>query len=156
MSGIQQMLLFLGGSQSYLIGLLSGVGNQRAYNIVSDSSNNIYVMGKNSSNGIQIAKYNSSGTIQWQQSTSSSDARGVAIDSSANLYAVGLNGATAGVEIVKYNSSGVVQWQVSFNASATGFGISTDSSANVYIATYVNTGTYNDILLAKYNASGVL
>jgi hypothetical protein len=95
-----------------------------------DSSDNIYVTGYtyaldgNSSSGgydLFVVKYNSSGTKQWtkQLGSSSSDyAKGVAVDSSGNVYAAGytegeLDGNTnAGqkdVFLVKYNSSGVKQ-----------------------------------------------
>ena len=152
------MLLFLGANKNNWIGILGGAGNQRANSVVSDSSNNVVIAGYDVAVGSnsQLVKYNSSGTIQWQQATSLAIGNGVCVDSSSNIYTVGSNAVTSGTEVIKYNSSGAVQWQVSFNTSVAGYGIGIDSSSNVYIATYVNTGTYNDILLAKYNTSGVL
>jgi hypothetical protein len=66
-------------------------------------------------------KYNSSGTKQWtkQLGTSSSDyAKGVAVDSSNNIYVTGYTGGgldgntnsgSNDIFLVKYNSSGTKQ-----------------------------------------------
>ena len=73
------------------------------------------------SSDLFVVKYNSSGTKQWTQQlgTSAADyARGVAVDSSGNVYAAGtthgaLDGNTSAggsdLFVVKYNSSGVKQ-----------------------------------------------
>ena len=73
------------------------------------------------SSDLFVVKYNSSGTKQWtkQLGTSSNDyAKGVATDSSANVYVTGytyggLDGNTSAgsndIFVVKYNSDGVKQ-----------------------------------------------
>ena len=90
-------------------------------------------------------KYNSSGTKQWtkQLGTSKHDrARGVATDSSGNVYVTGdtyggLDGNTnAGYNdlfLVKYNSSGTKQWTKQLGSSSRDYdyGVGTDSSGNV-------------------------
>jgi len=105
--------------------------NDLANGVATDSSGNFYVTGftykyldGNTSAGkadLFVVKYNSSGTKQWtkQLGTSSRDsARGVATDSSGNVYVSGdtyggLDGNTsaggADLFVVKYNSSGTKQ-----------------------------------------------
>ena len=122
-----------------------------------------------------VVKYNSSGTKQWtkQLGTSSDDyARGVATDSSANVYVAGdtqggLDGNTSAgggdLFVVKYNSSGTKQWTKQLGSSSNDYanGIVTDSSGSVYISgtTYGgldgNTSAGNaDLFVVKYNSSG--
>ena len=79
--------------------------NDYANGVATDSSGNVYVTGGtkggldgNTSAGdtdLFVVKYNSSGTKQWtkQLGTSSGDyARGVATDSSGNVYVTGYTG----------------------------------------------------------------
>ena len=104
---------------------------ERGRNVTVDSSNNIYVMG-NTNGGLDgntqvgngdffLVKYNSSGTKQWtqQMGTSSRDyGKGVAVDSSDNIYITGdtsgrldnnNNSGSQDIFLVKYNSDGVKQ-----------------------------------------------
>ena len=159
--------------------------NDLANGVSIDSSGNFYVAGVtyqhldgNTSAGsadLFVAKYNSSGTKQWtkQLGTSGRDhARGVATDSSGNVFVVGdtyggLDGNTnAGYNdlfVVKYNSSGTKQWTKQLGTSSTDLadGVATDSSGNVYVVGYTyggldgntNTGG-SDLFVVKYNSSG--
>ena len=73
------------------------------------------------SSDIFVVKFNSSGTKQWssQQGTSSSDsARGIAIDSSRNVYVAGYtlgaldsnnNAGDRDIFVIKFNSDGIKQ-----------------------------------------------
>ena len=159
--------------------------NDLANGVATDSSGNFYVTGftyqhldGNTSAGnadLFVVKYNSSGTKKWtkQLGTSKHDrARGVATDSSGNVYVTGdtyggLDGNTsAGYNdffVVKYDSSGTKQWTKQLGTSSTDLanGVATDSSGNVYVAggTYGgldgNTNTGNsDLFVVKYNSSG--
>ena len=108
-----------------------------------------------------------------QLGTTSTDiGRGVAIDSSNNIYVTGyteggLDGNThLGIEdifLVKYNSSGTKQWtqQMGTYQWDVGNGVTVDSSNNIYVTGYTtrgldgNTrfGSY-DFFLVKYDSSG--
>ena len=114
--------------------------NDYANGVVTDSSGNVYVTGGtkggldgNTSAGntdLFVVKYNSSGTKQWTKqlgSVSSDSAKGVATDSSGNVYLVGgtkgrLNGISnsgrTDAFMIKYNSSGTKQWTKQLGSSS--------------------------------------
>ncbi len=155
----------------------------RGNGITSDSSGNVYVTGYtqggldgNTNAGwsdLFVVKYNSSGVKKWTQqlgTSSSEEGTGITSDSSGNVYVTGytqgsLDGNTnAGNDdlfVVKYNSSGVKQWTKQLGTSAYdgGFGITSDSSGNVYVAAHsgggldgnTNTGS---IFVVKYDTDG--
>ena len=158
--------------------------------IVLDSANNIYISGTTSGaldnntrvGGIDIflVKYSSSGMKQWTQQfgTSSLDfPRGVAVDTTGNIYVTGdtggsLDGTTNGgtdTFLVKYNTSGVKQWIQQFGSFSgnsvgndSGYGVAVDLAGNTYITgrTYGNldnniSSGFFDIFLTKYSSSGV-
>jgi len=156
------------------------------HGVTVDSSGNIYVTGGtgggldgNTSSGgydIILVKYNSSGTKQWtkQLGTSSWDwGSGVTTDSSGNIYVTGftygdLDGNTSSgnqdIFLVKYNSSGTKQWTKQLGTSSLdrGFGVTTDSSGNIYVTGRTGGGLDGnttsgmfDIFLVKYNSSGI-
>jgi len=97
---------------------------------------------------------------------------GVTTDSSDNIYVTGytdggLDGNTNlgsnDIILVKYNSSGTKQWtkQLGTSSSEEGYGVTTDSSGNIYVTGYTlgdldgntNSGS-RDIILVKYTSSG--
>ena len=151
---------------------LDGGSNEQGRAISVDSSDNIYMTGYGNSSGaggvdIVLAKYDSSGTIQWQRTLggSSSDiGYGVAVDTSGNAYVVGLSEntgtGTSDSIIAKYNTSGTIQWQQSLNSTSAdnAYGVSVDSSGNVYIIGYTgySGAGSNDALIAKYDTSGTI
>jgi len=159
--------------------------NDLANGVATDSSGNFYVAGftyqdldGNTSAGkadLFVVKYDSSGTWQWTKQNGTDrydEARGVATDSSGNVYVTGytdggLDGNTsvgkADLFVVKYNSSGTKQWTKQLGTSSTynAKGVDTDSSGYVY----VTGGTHGeldgntsagtaDLFVVKYNSSG--
>jgi len=146
-----------------------------AEGIATDFSGNVYVTGHtygsfdgNTNAGLSdffVVKYDSSGTQQWTQQLGTFDgtfARGIASDSSGNVYVTG--GTSHGLFVVKYDSSGTQQWTQQPGTSTLDYanGISTDSSGNVYVTGYTDGDLdgsahvgQTDIFVAKYNSSGV-
>ena len=140
--------------------------DQYFYDVVVDSSDNIYAGGYSGIGGYNhylVAKYNNSGTLQWQRSfgggNTTSNGRSITIDSSDNIYVGGVStGGGVGVYdsiLVKYNSSGTYQWQKALGTSGQQmqiYGMASDSSDNVYILG----ANSNNFFFAKYNSSGTL
>jgi len=119
------------------------------FGVVTDSSNNIYVVGRSNNDGF-IAQLNSSGAIQWQktQNPGTSTAgyarnmrwRSVLIDSSGNVNVVGTYNDNVAytfcgcegpitipydngfIATAKYNSSGVFQWGRKFGLTSLAVG----------------------------------
>jgi acyl-CoA thioesterase FadM len=154
--------------------------------IATDSDGNIYVTGYTGGDfssyinagdeDIFVAKYSSSGTQQWTQQlgTSSTDyGFGITTDFSGNVYVTGsttgdfssyINAGDMDIFVAKYNSSGTQQWtqQLGTSSADYGFGITTDSSGNVYVTGSTRGGldgnTFagsEDLFVVKYDSSGV-
>jgi copper(I)-binding protein len=147
-----------------------------------------------------LVKYNSSGIAQWATRIAGAgldSARGLSVDTSGNLYIAGTIGSgsnpltifnnggasfgrliPSGAEdafLVKYDSNGIAQWATKIGGSAAdyGFGLSVDTSGNVYVAgqyasnpltifnnggasfgTLTNSGS-DDLFIVKYDSSGI-
>ena len=173
MSGALQAVFMnqRGFAAPYFIGALGGTDPNTAKSVAVDSNFNVYVFGGEndgvSSNDFQLAKYDTSGVIQWQKTlsggASADKGADLALDSSGNVYVVGASneGPSNNFQIAKYNSSGVVQWQRRLgneSSNDVGFGISLDSSNDVYVT---GVQTYNGggnicPQIAKYNSSGTI
>lgn len=80
------------------------------------------------------------------------------VDSSNNLYVSGYytDTSTYGF-LAKYNSLGVLQWQRSLLRTQTiCYGITADSSGNVYVTGNNTVSSTRYLFVAKYNSSGVI
>lgn len=137
-------------------------GNDRAYGIALDSSNNIYVAASvESDTRGTLFKLNNSGTLQWQRNligvNNTSDGA-LAIDSSDNIYFTCsnyLNGPQFVTEIAKYNSSGTIQYKRRLQASTnspsyrfTGGTITVDNLGNMLIfPSYQDNGNTKGMVL---------
>ena len=116
---------------------------------------------------VQAAAGNAGADSYWISLLGGSGAdfgNAVAIDSSDNIIVCGYTGSDgAGVNdvlIAKYNSSGVFQWDRTLGGSGDDYGnaVAIDSSDNIIVCGRTNSdgAGVNDVLIAKYNSSGVL
>ena len=132
-----------------------------------DSSDNVYVTGQSGvgfgAEEIIIAKYNSSGTLQWQRSLNSASAevgRGIAVDSSGNLY-ISATQASSVIILAKYNSSGSLQWQRSISSAGINIeggsnGVSLDSNLTLYVNASTSQGGSDNQFFCKLPNDGSL
>jgi hypothetical protein len=145
---------------------LGGVNSEIGYSVFGD--NFAYVAGSTTSQGAGsedalIARYSNSGVIDWQRSLGGTggDYAQAITTGETNVYACGKTGTLNGnLFVAKYSTGGALTWQRSLTGSAvdTGNAIVTDTSENSYIVG--NTSSQGaggfDILLVKYNVSGVI
>ena len=127
--------------------------------ICDDSSGNIYGTGHVAISGehhIFTVKYNSSGTLQWARELdagTNASGKGVATDSSDNVYVASTNSANGNGTIHKYNSSGTLQWQKEYlNVKMTGVRVSSEDEV-FYTG---QTSGHQKIFLAKLNTAGTV
>ena len=132
-----------------------------------DGSGNVYVNGYLGTWNIAIVKYNTDGIIQWKRTLSGSDddiSQGIAVDSSGNSYIAAYTKTSGAGEqdflIAKYDTSGNLEWQRTLGGTAQDIArtIAVDNSGNVYVTGHTQYGPAgsNDVLIAKYNSSGVI
>jgi len=150
---------------------IHGSANDEGEDIVVDSSNNIYIVGRTGSAGAGgydqfIAKYNNTGTLQWQRcigygaSPSNEQCNACTIDSSGDILVVGtLTPGATGASIIKVNSSGSLQSAIAYrdavNTSTVPafFDVAVDSNDNIYA---VGKDGGNDALIMKFSSNGTL
>lgn len=147
--------------------------SQVPYDIVTDTSGNIYMTGVNSNgyslNDMVTVKYNSSGQYQWGKTFNlSSDytaetGKSIALyrnGSKTYIYAAGevsYSGLTQFLKIIKYSENGNVIWEREYDPGILGVNdilskVMADASGNCYITGSALTNAY----IAKYDSSGTL
>jgi len=149
-----------------------GTGEDVAYAIGLDSSENIYLTGWTASFGavnfdICLLKYNSTGVLQWNYTwggTGGDFAYGLAIDLSDNIYVAGetssFGASGSDVCLLKYNSTGALQWNYTWGGTGGDYAyeLAIDLSDNIYLTGA--TGSFGaldyDVFLLKYNSTGAL
>jgi len=173
-----------GFTTKYWTSYLGTSSGEEGRGIDSNSDNNTYITGgtygglnSNTNSGEQdvfLVKMDNATVTQWtvQLGSSSNDiGRGVAVDTSDNIYVTGsteggLNGYTnlgeEDIFLLKYNSSGAIQWtrQLGTSESDIGHAVAVYNSY-IYVVGETEGGLDNntnsgakDIFLVQYNASG--
>lgn len=139
-------------------------GNDGAFAVAVDSSNNIYLTGsKDAPNDIIfLVKYDELGNQIWNRTwnvVSDVQSRGITVDSQDDIYIVGHGGSGSdNMVLIKYNNSGAVVWERTWGGANNdqGYDIRVDSQDNVYVAGLTwsfAVGPY-DMFLVKYNSLG--
>ena len=143
--------------------------------MATDNSGNIYATGyvKNSGTGydMMLVKYSATGDSIWAQqynygiANETDKAIGIAISNDNKIYITGRSDQDAGIisnddiVTIKYSSAGIVEWTNRFNGIGNGIdnvkSIKVSSAGNIYVVGKTFSGSDLDIVLIKYNASGV-
>jgi uncharacterized delta-60 repeat protein len=119
-----------------------------------------------------VVKYDSTGKTLWARRysgpTGLDEPYGVAVDAQGNILVTGKSLGTRGVGLpdiltVKYDTNGNFKWARRYYATASGVheegrAVATDAAGNVFVAGIASSksNTYQDAVLIKYNAAGVL
>ncbi len=152
----------------------SGVNTDEGLAIAGDGGGNIVIGGtireSGQSNNYFIAKLNTSGDTLWTQqynfNNGSDRLVSLVVDNSGNIIATGrsdqdANPLTTNFDVVtlKFNSNGTLIHTMVYNSAASDldepYSLAVSSTGNIYITAWTTTGTNDDIVLVKYNTSGV-
>jgi uncharacterized delta-60 repeat protein len=150
-----------------------GNGDDEAYAVAVDGSNNVVVTGAsiNSDSGYDYAtiKYSSAGVPLWTNryngpGNGDDEASGVAVDGSNNVIVTGYSTGSGGnydYTTIKYSSAGVPLWTNRYNGPGDFHDIATavavDGSNNVLVTGYSwgGGGIWYDYATIKYSSDGV-
>jgi len=128
-----------------------------AYDVKSDSQNNIIIVGQTNSD-YSIIKYNPSGNIIWNTTFNSGgadEAYGVTVDTEDNIIVTG--GASGDYNTVKYDSNGNYLWNVSYDGGDLdkAWDVTTDSNNNIIVTGESYITSYDTIIYTiKYDSNG--
>jgi uncharacterized delta-60 repeat protein len=147
-----------------------GIDFDRCYEVSTDDSGNLYLVGVTSSFGlgdgdIALVKFDVNGLQQWNCTwggTSHDAGRGLVVDSLGNIYVTGQSESFGAgdhdIVLIKYDNNGIQQWNTTWGGIAQdiGFAVVVDSLDNVYL-TGITSGypLESDVVLIKYNSNGI-
>lgn len=142
------------------------------FGVATDSSDNVYIVGYAESDGAGdrdgiLVSYDSFGALRFQKTlggTQADEFYSIAIDSSDNIYIAGISNSTGfgfrDALIAKYDTSGDLVWSrvLAGTGGDVAAGIAIDSNDDIYFAGQTLSGGAggDDVLIAKYNSSGVI
>ncbi|MFH0867189.1 MAG: SBBP repeat-containing protein [Bacteroidota bacterium] len=115
------------------------------------------IPGDNNGNSVNGA------VLVWQKIYNSANndldaGRGVAVDSSGNIYVAGYsnNGINLDCLLIKYDINGDIIWQKVFDGGNQDvfYDIAIDHADNIYVTGYSSRGTDEDYLTIKYDSDG--
>ncbi len=137
--------------------------------VACDTSGNVYAAGssfKGSGASGKIIKYNTSGTLQWENVIGAGDSNHSTQqifynNSNSLLYYIGYTFVSAwSYDMQVINSSGTRTNAFAYRNTdvnrSYGYGITSDSSGNIYAIGSLNADTNNDWGLIKLNSSGTM
>ncbi len=156
--------------------MANGTGNAGdiAYAVAVDASGNVIVHGQSdlASGGLpgpanpkyMTVKYDAAGTELWRATTNGSGtgydiSSALAVDAAGNIYVTGYDGSGVLLSLKYGPAGGAPAWSSSIAGAGSANGaalVSTviDGTGNVHVAGYQGSGTGNDFLVVKYDASG--
>ena len=172
-----------GDADSGMVTYDGGTASDQAYAITLDTSGNIYVAGfahNGTDDNFIVRKYDSSGDLDttWGDADSGvvtydagngeDQAYAITLDASNNIYVTGRssNGTDNDFIARKYDANGdlTTDWgdadsgMVTYDGGSgdVAYGVTLDSSGNMYVTGGSNNGTDLDFIVRKYDANGKL
>ena len=152
------------GEKEWDVAYLSS--NSVGRGIVTDSINNVYVVGQITACDYITIKYDTTGVEQWHQVYSSpgdckDSATDVVVDSSGNVYVTGISelDGNTGITTIKYDSAGTQQWVKNIsglnNPDVSIAKILLDNAGNIYVmGTFFDSTSRSDWVIVKYDSEG--
>ncbi len=147
-----------------------GNGDDTAFSVAVDVSNNVIVTGSSSGSGSSYdyatIQYSSAGVPLWTNryngpGNADDAALSAAVDGSNNVIVTGwsYNGMNDDYATIQYSSAGVPLWTNRYNGPGNGddeaFAVAVDRSNNVIVTGYSYDETNNDYATIEYSSTGV-
>ncbi|MBD3247432.1 hypothetical protein GF378_02320, partial [Candidatus Pacearchaeota archaeon] len=148
---------------------IGGSGEERCYDVATDSDDNIIITGKTNSFGVGvndnlwIIKYDSSGNQIWNETFGGEDyerGEGIDVDSNNNIIVTGFTTSFGGggfyVWTVKCDSSGNQIWNKTLggSGSSSAYDVAVDSNDDIIVGGYNHFSSSYDSWIIKYSSGG--
>ena len=148
-----------------------GNGDDYAYSLAVDGSNNVFVTGSSwngTDNDYATIKYSGAGVPLWTNryngpGNGDDQAYAVARDASNNVVVTGFSTGSSGdldYATIQYSNNGVALWTNRYDGPANGneipYDLKVDATNNVILTGSSWNGTDNDYATIKYSSAGVL